>query len=150
VLTLANREYPLHLLSAESLTSFEANQLNPTPASADVSEEREVVEDRIMSEADVEKRIDEDSKEFFAVRNLEEAEVYFTNLTDEHQFRLVNKLVTKANESKARRQMHSWSATSSVAQCLKSCARRPLSKKGSYHLRVHDRVQGHLRRHVFG
>jgi hypothetical protein len=35
-------------------------------------------EDGIMSEADVKKRIDEDSKEFFAARNLEEAEVYFT------------------------------------------------------------------------
>jgi translation initiation factor 4G len=53
-----------------------------------------------MSEADAKKRIDEDSKEFFAVRNLEEAEIYFTNLTDEHRFRLVDKLVTQAIESK--------------------------------------------------
>lgn len=53
-----------------------------------------------MSEADVKKKIDEGSKEFFGVRNLDEAEVYFTNLTPEHRFRLVNKLVTSAIESK--------------------------------------------------
>ncbi|KAG1718158.1 hypothetical protein EDB19DRAFT_1921210 [Suillus lakei] len=38
--------------------------------------------------------------EFFAVRNLEEADVYFTNLPDEHRFRLVDKLVASALESK--------------------------------------------------
>ncbi|KAG1846588.1 ARM repeat-containing protein [Suillus subalutaceus] len=53
-----------------------------------------------MSEADVKKKIDEDVKEFFAVRNLQEAEVYFTNLPDEHRFRLVDKLVASALESK--------------------------------------------------
>ncbi|KAG2130427.1 armadillo-type protein [Suillus bovinus] len=53
-----------------------------------------------MSEADAKKKVDEDVKEFFAVRNLEEAEVYFTNLPDEHRFRLVNKLVASALESK--------------------------------------------------
>ncbi|KAG1746330.1 armadillo-type protein [Suillus lakei] len=53
-----------------------------------------------MSEADVKKKIDEDVKEFFAVRNLEEADVYFTNLPDEHRFRLVDKLVASALESK--------------------------------------------------
>ncbi|KIJ65955.1 hypothetical protein HYDPIDRAFT_151661 [Hydnomerulius pinastri MD-312] len=53
-----------------------------------------------MTEADAKKRIDEDVKEFFAVRNLEEADVYFTNLTEEHRFRLVDKLVASALESK--------------------------------------------------
>ena len=53
-----------------------------------------------MSEADAKKRIDEDVKEFFAVRNLEEADVYFTVLTEEHRFRLVDKLVGSALESK--------------------------------------------------
>ena len=85
----------LNLLPRSKPTEHES-----TPASAEVSEEGEVVEDGTMSEADAKKRIDEDSKEFFAVRNLEEAEVYFTNLTDEHRFRLVDKLVTKAIESK--------------------------------------------------
>ncbi|KAG0708593.1 hypothetical protein DFH29DRAFT_987076 [Suillus ampliporus] len=53
-----------------------------------------------MSEAEAKKKIDEDVKEFFAVRNLEEADVYFTNLPDEHRFRLVDKLVASALESK--------------------------------------------------
>ncbi|KAG1802921.1 uncharacterized protein HD556DRAFT_1263252 [Suillus plorans] len=53
-----------------------------------------------MSAADVKKKIDEDVKEFFAVRNLQEAEVYFANLPDEHRFRLVDKLVASALESK--------------------------------------------------
>jgi translation initiation factor 4G len=69
------------------------------PVSANPSEEDEA-EESGMSEADAKKKIDEDSKEFFSVRNLEEAEVYFTNLTPEHQFRLVDKLVTSAIESK--------------------------------------------------
>ncbi|KAG2153179.1 ARM repeat-containing protein [Suillus clintonianus] len=54
----------------------------------------------IMSEANAKKKIHEDLKEFFAVRNLKEADVYFTNLPDEHRFRLVDKLVASALESK--------------------------------------------------
>jgi len=53
-----------------------------------------------MSEANVKKRINEDSKEFSAVHNLEATEVYFTNLTNMHCFQLVKKLVTKAIKSK--------------------------------------------------
>ncbi|KAG1737870.1 armadillo-type protein [Suillus paluster] len=53
-----------------------------------------------MSEADAKKKIDEDVKEFFAVRSLGEADVYFTNLPHEHRFRLVDKLVASALESK--------------------------------------------------
>ncbi|KAL4079179.1 ARM repeat-containing protein [Scleroderma citrinum] len=53
-----------------------------------------------MSEANAKKRIDEDVKEFFAVRNLEEADVYFTALTEEYRFRLVDKLIASALESK--------------------------------------------------
>ncbi|KAF8622721.1 hypothetical protein AX15_006812 [Amanita polypyramis BW_CC] len=47
-----------------------------------------------------EAKIVEDVKEFFNVRNLEEAEVYFTALAAQHHHRLVNKLVTSAVESK--------------------------------------------------
>jgi hypothetical protein len=46
------------------------------------------------------KKISEDSKEFFAVRNLDEAEEYFSNLPVKHRFRLVEKLVATAIESK--------------------------------------------------
>ena len=53
-----------------------------------------------MSEADAKKKVDEDVKEFFAIRSTEEASVYFTNLPEEHHFLLVNKLVAFALESK--------------------------------------------------
>lgn len=51
--------------------------------------------------AEATKKVNEDSKEFFAVRNLDEAEEYFQKLTPEHHFRLVDKLVNTAIESKA-------------------------------------------------
>ncbi|KAG0708601.1 hypothetical protein DFH29DRAFT_891045, partial [Suillus ampliporus] len=53
-----------------------------------------------MSEADAKKKVDEDVKEFFAVRSLKEADVYLTSLPHEHRFRLVNKLVASALEGK--------------------------------------------------
>ncbi|KAI6007609.1 hypothetical protein F5J12DRAFT_82422 [Pisolithus orientalis] len=62
-------------------------------------EESEAAPAAQMSEKDAQK-IDEDAKEFFAVRNLEEADAYFTTLTEEHRFRLVDKLVSSALESK--------------------------------------------------
>ncbi|KZP10650.1 hypothetical protein FIBSPDRAFT_872336 [Athelia psychrophila] len=76
-----------------------------TAASTPVSENGEVEESGAaadsMSEADAKKHLDQDSKEFFAVRNLDEAEDYFQKLTPEHRFRLVDKLVNTAIESKA-------------------------------------------------
>ncbi|KAJ7503006.1 ARM repeat-containing protein [Mycena galericulata] len=71
-----------------------------TPAGSDNSsdEEEEVAVE--MSEEDANKKISEDSKEFFAVRNLDEAEVYFSALPIVHHHRLVEKLVGKAVESK--------------------------------------------------
>lgn len=53
-----------------------------------------------MSAADAKKKIGEDLKEFFAVRNLEEAESYFTNLPPVHHILLVDTLVSRALESK--------------------------------------------------
>ncbi|KIJ15653.1 hypothetical protein PAXINDRAFT_77193 [Paxillus involutus ATCC 200175] len=53
-----------------------------------------------VSEADIKRQINEDVNEFFAVRNLEEADVYFTKLAEEHRFRLVDKLVAPALEGK--------------------------------------------------
>ncbi|KAG2137370.1 armadillo-type protein [Suillus cothurnatus] len=46
------------------------------------------------------KKIDEDVKEFFMVRNLQEADDYFPDIPCEHRFRLVDKLVASALESK--------------------------------------------------
>lgn len=53
-----------------------------------------------MTEEDADKKIGEDSKEFFAVRNLDEAEVYFSALPIVHHRRLVEKLVGTAVEGK--------------------------------------------------
>ena len=71
----------------------------PPAVSSDTGSEDEPAGESI-SDAEVQKRMEEDSKEFFGVRNLDEAEVYFTNLTIERRFRLVEKLVTSALESK--------------------------------------------------
>ena len=53
-----------------------------------------------MTEEAALKKISEDLKEFFAVRNLEEAEVYFTSLPPQHHHFLVDKIVSTAVESK--------------------------------------------------
>ncbi|KAF8070722.1 armadillo-type protein [Lyophyllum atratum] len=53
-----------------------------------------------MTEEQATKKIAEDLKEFFAVRNLDEAEVYFTGLPAVHHFRLVDKFTTHAVEAK--------------------------------------------------
>jgi translation initiation factor 4G len=53
-----------------------------------------------MTEEAALKQISEDLKEFFAVRNLEEAEVYFSSLPPQHHHLLVDKIVSTAVESK--------------------------------------------------
>ena len=51
-----------------------------------------------MTEEAALKKINEDSKEFFAVRNLEEAEVYFNSLPPQYHHLLVKTLVWTATE----------------------------------------------------
>jgi translation initiation factor 4G len=70
----------------------------PPVASSEASEDELPTES--LFDAEAQKRMEEDSKEFFGVRNLDEAEVYFTNLPNEHRFQLVEKLVMSALESK--------------------------------------------------
>ncbi|THH03389.1 hypothetical protein EW145_g6297 [Phellinidium pouzarii] len=53
-----------------------------------------------MSKEQAEKKIDQDAKEFFAIRNLDEAENYFAALPAEHRHLLVSKLVLHSIESK--------------------------------------------------
>ncbi|KZP03580.1 hypothetical protein FIBSPDRAFT_879317, partial [Athelia psychrophila] len=92
----------LQLLPRSKMTEDDGDG---TAASTPVSENGEVEESGTaadsMSEADAKKHLDQDSKEFFAVRNLDEAEEYFQKLTPEHRFRLADKLVNTAIESKA-------------------------------------------------
>ncbi|KAL0955886.1 hypothetical protein HGRIS_002084 [Hohenbuehelia grisea] len=74
----------------------------PAGESADASSESEADAEEApsMSEADAKKKVQEDVKEFFAVRNLEEADNYFSALPSVHHFRLVDKVVSQAIESK--------------------------------------------------
>ncbi|KAF8161297.1 hypothetical protein B0H34DRAFT_796105 [Crassisporium funariophilum] len=53
-----------------------------------------------LTEVEATKKIAEDSKEFFDVGNLDEAEVYFGNLPAQYHYKLVLKLVFKAIASK--------------------------------------------------
>lgn len=53
-----------------------------------------------MTEQEAMTRIKEDCKEFFEIRDLDEAEVYFTKLPSEHRHLLVDQLVTQAIDGK--------------------------------------------------
>ncbi|KAK0212418.1 hypothetical protein DFS33DRAFT_25830 [Desarmillaria ectypa] len=75
----------------------------PTTAESEGSSDEEIPvehEPIEMSDADAKKKIEEDIKEFNAVRNLDEAEVYFTQLPAKHHPLLVDKLISFAVESK--------------------------------------------------
>jgi len=53
-----------------------------------------------INEEAADAKIKEDVKEFFNVRNLDEAEVYFNTLPPQHHHSLVNQLASSAVESK--------------------------------------------------
>jgi translation initiation factor 4G len=53
-----------------------------------------------ISEEEAKSKIVEDVKEFFAIRMLDEAELYFSNVPTEHHHRLVDTLVLKSIEMK--------------------------------------------------
>ncbi|KAF7297932.1 MI domain-containing protein [Mycena chlorophos] len=72
-----------------------------TPAGSDESgssDDDDAVLEMTVEAAD--RKIAEDLKEFFAIRNLDEAEAYFTALPPVHHARLVEKLVGTAIEAK--------------------------------------------------
>ena len=65
------------------------------------SEEEEVTTPAVeVTDDQAQKKIQEDLKEFFTVRNLDEGEVYFAALPAQHHSKLVDKLVSSAVESK--------------------------------------------------
>ena len=78
----------------------EENKVNG--GSPDHSEDEGVGDDasQEMSEDEANKKIAEDIKEFFSIRNIDESEEYFSKLPSEHHHRLVDKMVSKAIESK--------------------------------------------------
>ena len=71
-----------------------------SPAGESESSHSEEEASTEMTEEAAMKKISEDLKEFFAVRNLEEAEVYFSGLPPQHHRFLVDKIVSTAVESK--------------------------------------------------
>lgn len=92
--TVADRS--LHAPSeAGDLGNF--GKLNKTPKTFGPSN---IAKRKAISEVGAKKKVYNDLKEFFIVRNLEEAEYYFIDLPAEYHFRLVDKLVTFAIESK--------------------------------------------------
>jgi translation initiation factor 4G len=97
------------------------------------------VECSTMFEAEAINRIDEDSKEFFAARNLENSEKYFTTLAVEHHFRLVDKLVTFAIESgEADAQLVGDFFNRAASKRL--CSRAPFAKGFSLTARILDGI----------
>ncbi|KAG5647073.1 hypothetical protein DXG03_001443 [Asterophora parasitica] len=70
----------------------------PAAKSDSESEEGETAAE--LTEEQATKKIGEDLKEFYAVRNLDEAEVYFSGLPAAYHSKLIDKLTTRAVESK--------------------------------------------------
>ena len=73
-----------------------------SPATESESSHSEEEASNEMTEDAALKKISEDLKEFFAVRNLKEAEVYFSGLPSRHHHLLVNKIVLTAVESESK------------------------------------------------
>ena len=77
-----------------------------TPAASESGSDDEATEDigspapPALSEAETKAKIEEDTKEFFSIRMLDEAESYFTTLPTEHRHWLIDSLVTKSIEMK--------------------------------------------------
>ncbi|KZT72272.1 hypothetical protein DAEQUDRAFT_809168 [Daedalea quercina L-15889] len=88
-------------LLPRTLPKPDESKTDSTPAQSDAghSDDEESIAPS-MSETEAKTRIGEDSKEFFSIRDLGEAEVYFSKLPSEHRWLLVDKLVTSAIESK--------------------------------------------------
>ncbi|KAJ3570293.1 hypothetical protein NP233_g4502 [Leucocoprinus birnbaumii] len=86
-LALLPRTKPIEADSQQNPESDEEEEATTPAASVEMSDEQ------------AEKKMTEDLKEFFAVRNLEEAEAYFTALPAQHHSALVDRLVSSAVES---------------------------------------------------
>ncbi|KAM6502560.1 Armadillo-type fold [Amanita muscaria] len=79
-----------------------AEEPTPPPEESVTPSSEEASPVSALTEEAADAKISEDVKEFFSIRNLDEAEVYFTALPSQHHHRLVNKLVSSAVESKER------------------------------------------------
>ena len=89
----------LNLLPRSIPKPDETRSSTPAPSDVGHSDDEDSAAPS-MSEEEAKNRVKEDSKEFFSIRDLDEAEVYFTKLPSQHRWLLVDKLVTSAIESK--------------------------------------------------
>jgi translation initiation factor 4G len=76
-----------------------ASEAGPDDEAAD---EGDTLAPTTISEGEAKAKIDEDVKEFFGIRSLDEAESYFSSLPIKHRHRLVDILVMKSIEMKER------------------------------------------------
>ena len=124
---------PKHNLLPRSVPVPEKGEASPTPA--DEVEEGEIRDGEAaepeMSKEQAERKIDEDIREFFAIRNLDEADDYFIKLPPEYRALLVEKVVMRAFELSPRKRTHSSSRTSLNVGAPSACA-RPRCSKGSF------------------
>ncbi|KIY45095.1 ARM repeat-containing protein [Fistulina hepatica ATCC 64428] len=91
--------------AGESFAGTSSNKADSdAPSSDDEAEEGEIKEDHskvaFMTETDAKKRVEEDLKEFLAIRKLDEAEEYFSVLPPKFRHILVDKLVSHAIQSR--------------------------------------------------
>ncbi|KAG6857169.1 hypothetical protein H0H87_008234 [Tephrocybe sp. NHM501043] len=91
-LVLAPRSKPADDAAAKSESDAESEAEPASAAAAAAASE--------MTEERANEKIAEDCKEFFLLRNLDEAESYFTSLPAVHHHRLVEKFTTRAIEAK--------------------------------------------------
>jgi translation initiation factor 4G len=89
----------LNLLPRTQPAGDKSGGTSPDQASTPV-EDVEQAPAASMPESEAQRKIAEDMKEFFEIRNVDEGEDYFSKLPAEHRFRLVDKFVTRAIESK--------------------------------------------------
>jgi translation initiation factor 4G len=83
-----------------------------------------------MTEEQAEKKIAEYSKQLFTVRNLDEAEAYFTNLPAAHHFKLVNEFASTAvewNELDAQLVADLFARAASMERCAPAAFEEGLS-----------------------
>jgi len=88
---------------SKPLEELKADEKQDTPDGSDdeiASPDENAAPAKSMSDAEVKKQIDGDTKEFFALRKLDEAEQYFESLPDDQRYKMVDSVFTKALEGK--------------------------------------------------
>ncbi|KAH7096849.1 ARM repeat-containing protein [Auriculariales sp. MPI-PUGE-AT-0066] len=88
---------------SKPLEEVKADEKAETPDGSDddvASPDEDTPPKKVMSEAEVKQQVTNDTKEFFAIRKLDEAEQYFESLPDDQRYRMVDSVFGKALEGK--------------------------------------------------